>query len=204
LKRAGTELKYDRNFLLFLKLGLVLLLFLLSWNTLKLNIVRLGFAPGMMHRIHLVFHEAGHIVFYIFGPLVAAMGGTILQLLMPILVSASLLIKNRDYFGALAGVWWLGHSMADCAPYINDARVLQLPLLGGGTGAEREGHDWEFILGRLDILSQDIYIARAFLVIGRLLIVMSLVVAVAVALRAFIRAGRETRANYETPADADA
>lgn len=39
----------------------------------------------------------------------------------------------------------MGQSLTDVAPYINDARALQLVLLGGRTGAEVEGHDWEAV-----------------------------------------------------------
>jgi hypothetical protein len=35
-----------------------------------------------------------------------------------------------------------GQSLMDLAPYVADARALRLPLLGGRTGAEVEGHDW--------------------------------------------------------------
>ena len=204
MQSCSGELHYDRKLVLVLKLGLVLLLVFLSWNTLRLNIIRLGFEPGAFHRVHLVFHEAGHILFYTFGPLIAAMGGTIMQLLVPIIVVASLLVRNRDYFGALTGLWWLGHSMVDCAPYINDARVLQLPLLGGGTGSDREGHDWEFILSQLNILSQDIYIARAFLIMGRAIILLSLTAAILVAISAFLRAGREPISSARAPGDGGA
>ena len=41
------------------------------------------------------------------------------------------------------------------APYIADARTLQLTLLGGYTGREVEGHDWEAILMTLGWLDYD-------------------------------------------------
>jgi hypothetical protein len=40
-------------------------------------------------------------------------------------------------------------NLLDLAPYIADARALQLVLLGGKTGAEVEGHDWEYLLTEL-------------------------------------------------------
>ena len=46
-------------------------------------------------------------------------------------------------------LWWAGENLLDVAPYIADARALQLVLLGGKTGAEVEGHDWEFLLTQL-------------------------------------------------------
>jgi hypothetical protein len=39
--------------------------------------------------------------------------------------------------------------------YIADARALQLVLLGGRTGAEVEGHDWEYLLSEMNLLHMD-------------------------------------------------
>ena len=52
----------------------------------------------------------------------------------------------RRPFGAAVCAWWAGQNLVDLAPYIADARALQLVLLGGRTGAEVEGHDWEYLL----------------------------------------------------------
>ena len=48
-----------------------------------------------------------------------------------------------------------GENLVDLGPYIADARALQLPLIGGRTGAEVTGHDWEAILERLGWLHLD-------------------------------------------------
>ncbi len=53
-------------------------------------------------------------------------------------------------------------------------RALQLPLLGGATGAEVEGHDWEAILTALGWLEYDRTLATLAHVGGALLIVVSL------------------------------
>ena len=39
------------------------------------------------------------------------------------------LFREGNAFGAAVGLWWLGQSLMDLAPYINDARALALPLL---------------------------------------------------------------------------
>jgi hypothetical protein len=70
--------------------------------------------------------------------------------------------------------WWTGQNLLDVALYVNDARALRLVLLGGRTGAEVEGHDWEFILGRLGLLAHDhrlawtLHLAGAVLMLGAL------------------------------------
>lgn len=130
-----------------------------------LYFITLDFRTGevmhsFMHRIDLVFHEAGHMLFMPFGHFMMVLGGTLGQLLMPAIVTVALVWKNRDNFGGALGVWWFGQSLLDCAPYINDARDLQLPLLGGGTGADRPGvHDWENLLLDLNLIHRDHQIA---------------------------------------------
>jgi hypothetical protein len=69
-----------------------------------------------------------------------------MQLLVPSVCAGKLLLQTRDPFGAACCLWWFGENLLDLAPYIADARALQLVLLGGRTGAEVEGHDWEFLL----------------------------------------------------------
>ena len=111
-------------------------------------------AESFLHLPNLVFHEAGHVIFAIFGPFMAALGGSVLQLLVPAAVSVAFL-RQDDPFGAAIGLWWLGENLLDLAPYIADARRLEMTLLGGRTGAEVEGHDWEYILTSLGWLHHD-------------------------------------------------
>lgn len=57
---------------------------------------------------------------------------------------------------------------------------LQMPLLGGSTGAEVEGHDWEAILGSLGWLHLDHTLARAARGMGAILMIGGLLCAAAV------------------------
>lgn len=128
-----------------------------------------------MHYIHLVFHEAGHMIFRLFGSFLATAGGTLMQLLMPALILGAFLFKYRNCFGAAVGLWWIGHSCLDIAPYAYDARAQELMLLGGVTGRDVPGyHDWNNMLSRLDWLAYDHTIARLFQVLGVLGIIASL------------------------------
>lgn len=108
-----------------------------------------------MYRIYFVFHEGGHVVFGLFGDLVTALGGTLMQLLLPLACVLSF-ARRRHPVGAALSLWWLGGSFATVAPYVADARRLELPLHGGFTGDERPmAHDWYFSLGRLGIRHWD-------------------------------------------------
>jgi hypothetical protein len=113
-------------------------------------------ASSFMHNVNLVFHEAGHIIFSPFGRFVMVLGGSLSQILMPLVVIVAFLLTSRDPFGASIGLWWMGNSFMDVAPYIADARDLKLPLLGGVTGRDVEDyHDWEYLLNTLHIARLD-------------------------------------------------
>lgn len=112
---------------------------------------------SVLHLPNLVIHEAGHVIFGVFGRFVGVLGGSLLQFTMPLAFAAAFL-KQRDPFGAAVCAWWAGQNLLDLAPYIADARALQLVLLGGFTGAEVEGHDWEYLLSTLGWARWDVAI----------------------------------------------
>jgi hypothetical protein len=131
---------------------------------------------SFMHRVNLVFHEAGHVIFMPFGHFMMVLGGTLGQLLMPLIAGGALLIQNRDPFGASLALWWLGQSVMDTAPYINDARDLKLMLLGGGTGEDRPGvHDWENILLDLNLIEHERAIALGADRLGEMLMILAFI-----------------------------
>ena len=139
-----------------------LLFFIWGWTFILHSIESNYVAESFMHNINLVFHEAGHIIFSPFGKFISTLGGSLSQLLMPTIVAVAFLLKNRDAFGASIGLWWIGQNCMDLAPYINDARSLTLPLLGGVTGQDvADYHDWEYILRQLHLLEYDHFFAHA-------------------------------------------
>lgn len=99
---------------------------------------------SFIHAPLLVFHEAGHVIFGLFGQWVRVLGGTLGQLAMPAILGGALLLKNRDPFGAAIGLWLFGVSLLDIAPYMYDAWEPRLTLLGGGTGND-SFHDWVYL-----------------------------------------------------------
>ena len=128
-----------------------------------------------MHLVNLPFHEAGHIIFMPFGRFIMFLGGTLGQLMMPLVCMFALLITTRNNFGASASLWWMGQNFTDIAPYINDSRALNLILLGGVTGRETDGHDWENILRTLGWRWHDHVIAETSSKIGLVLMAGALV-----------------------------
>ena len=64
----------------------------------------------------------------------------------------------------------------DCAPYIDDALPQQLVLLGGHTGQDAPGnHDWNNILGDLNMLEKHREFATLADTTGRALMVLALI-----------------------------
>jgi hypothetical protein len=128
---------------------------------------------SFIHRPLLVFHEAGHVVFMILGHWMMILGGTLGQLIMPLVLGGALLLKNRDNFGAALGLWLLGVSVLDVAPYVYDALEPQLMLLSGRTG-EEGGHDWIFLLSSLGLLPRAQMLGALVHKAGALLVLLSL------------------------------
>ena len=129
---------------------------------------------SFMHHINLPFHEAGHILFSPFGRFMHVFGGSLMQLLMPLICLGAFLYPNRNAFAASVALWWFAQNLMDLAPYIGDARAGEMPLLGGVTGSEVEDyHDWEVLLKMLGWLDYDHKIATAAYAAGRGLMVLA-------------------------------
>jgi hypothetical protein len=168
----------------------LLLVALLAWWTIgfaahPLDALYIG--SSFLHLIDLVFHEAGHIVFAPFGTFMTSLGGSLLQVLIPVVCVISF-IRRDDWFAGAVCIWWAGQNLIDLAPYIADARALRLVLLGGHTGAEVEGHDWEAILTSLGWLGYDRALGSTAHWVGVLAMVGAIAVAAAMALGAWAKA----------------
>jgi len=161
------------------RVALYLFFFVWGWRFISMehDVLVGGYPPisdSFMHDVNLVFHEAGHVIFWPFGRFMTVLGGTLNQWLIPFVVLCAFLLQTRDTFGATIGLWWLGQSFMDAAPYINDARAGRLILLGGATGRDQPGyHDWENILGDLGWLEYDHAIAGMVNAIGVILMLLS-------------------------------
>ena len=137
---------------------------------------------SFLHLPDLVFHEAGHLIFSPFGRFMTVLGGSLLQVLIPV-IAAIAFVRQEEKFGAAICAWWAGQNFIDLAPYIADARSLKLVLLGGRTGAEVEGHDWEYLLTQLGALHRSYLLGMTAYWLGLILMIASLVFAARTILR---------------------
>lgn len=156
-----------------------LFIFVFIWGSIMiLSPLGAGYASNsFMHFVNLPFHEAGHIFFRPFGQWMTSLGGTLGQLMMPLVCLGVILLKARNPFGASICTWWFGENFMDITPYINDARSLSLPLLGGNTGANSPYgfHDWEYILKEIGMIQYDHVIAKVAFTLGTIFMIVSFI-----------------------------
>ena len=118
-----------------------------------------GWIP-LLDGANLLFHEAGHPLFGIFGwePL-AILGGTLMQVGVPLLVAGSFWLRREPLAVAVAGMWFF-ENFLNIARYVADARAQVLPLVGGGE------HDWATLLAQWGCLASDHRIAQVIRTFG--------------------------------------
>jgi len=109
----------------------------------------------LLDDVNLAIHEAGHVFFRPLGDTLVVLGGSLLQVIVP-LAFVVYFLRRRETFSASVVTAWLGASLGNLALYIADARAQELPLLGG----ENAIHDWWYLLTEWDLLPHDLAIAR--------------------------------------------
>ncbi len=149
------------------------IIFIWGWKLIAIPMDSDYFSDTFLHGINLPFHEAGHIIFSFFGSFLGVLGGTLGQIAMPLICMGAFLFY-RDPFAASVMLWWIGENFMDIAPYINDARSLELPLLGGNIGSDNpDFHDWHHLLRDLRWLKYDHTLAVFSNRVGVLLMIVS-------------------------------
>ena len=111
--------------------------------------------PGfvfLLDHANLLFHEAGHPIVGFLSSRLEPYGGTMGQLVFPIILAAGFWRKGHPVGFAASGIWFF-ENFFNIARYMADARMMRLPLLGGGD------HDWNTIFFRWNLLSYDTSIA---------------------------------------------
>lgn len=122
--------------------------------------------------VNIWMHEAGHFLFMFLGSdFITIAGGTMLQILVPI-VFVLYFYANDQRFSAALTTFWLGESIVNVSVYMADAIDMQLPLIGGGG---TEGHDWHNMFLMLDILPMTSTLSAITRMLGGLIIMSAIV-----------------------------
>lgn len=107
--------------------------------------------------IFLPIHESGHALFGYLGEWPGVLGGTLLQLGVPLALAARFTLQ-RQPSGTAFCLFFFFANFLDVATYMADARRQELPLITVG-GGEYVIHDWFFIFSGLGLLTYDMKIA---------------------------------------------
>lgn len=113
----------------------------------------------LLDHANLAIHEAGHPIVGIFSSRLAVYGGTLFQLMFPLLFMHRFW-RQRQSLGFAASWLWLGENILNVSRYMQDARAQQLPIVGSGN------HDWAEIFSRWNVLDSDLRIAGFSRLIG--------------------------------------
>jgi hypothetical protein len=128
---------------------------------------------GILDRVNIVIHEAGHLLFGWFGEFIGVAGGTIGQLLVPSAFTIYFFLR-REFFSSAVSLFWTGQNFFWISVYVKDAQAMALPLLSVG-GGEDTIHDWNYLLSRVGLLRWDHAIGNVVYILGILIIIASVV-----------------------------
>ena len=117
------------------------------------------FLIWIIDTIDLFIHEGGHGIFKIFGQFLYFLGGSLIQIILP--VTAIIVFLRTSGLRSLTGtLYWLGHNMINVSIYIADAPKQQLTLI-----SRHAMHDWRWLCGYMGIMdsAEDLASVVAFL-----------------------------------------
>lgn len=103
--------------------------------------------------VFLPIHEGGHLQFGWLGQTLGVLGGTILQLLVPLVLSVYFAHERRPTGAAFAAFFYFENYL-NMGVYMADARAHALEYVTIGDGESVE-HDRFYILSRLGLLERD-------------------------------------------------
>lgn len=111
--------------------------------------------------VNLIFHEAGHTIFFFLGEFFKVLAGSWFQISLPLIISIYF-FWNQQFVSASICLMWVGQNIMNVSIYVKDALLMQLPLLGG----DYVIHDWNYILNQFNLLKYSADIASAMYYIG--------------------------------------
>jgi hypothetical protein len=98
--------------------------------------------------VNLIIHEGGHFFFSWFGYTITILGGSLGELLVPLLCGIYFFCQREISAVAFCSFWFF-ENLLYIGTYMADARALSLPLVGSGD------HDWEILFSYWGWLAHD-------------------------------------------------
>jgi hypothetical protein len=109
--------------------------------------------------VNLIIHEGGHFFFSWFGHTIMILGGTLGELLVPLLCAACFWWKRETTAVAFCSFWFFENFLY-IGTYMSDARTAALPLVGS------EESDWTILFAQWGVLARDQQIGHAMRALG--------------------------------------
>ena len=109
--------------------------------------------------VNLMIHEVGHPLFSGFGYTMTILGGTLAELIVP-LMCAGYFFWQREITGFAFCSFWFFENFPYIGTYMADARAQALPLVGSGD------HDWAILFGQWGLMTRDVQIGGSVRAIG--------------------------------------
>ncbi len=146
--------------------GRVLVVVFMAWY----GLTNLKYRWMFLDNVNLIIHEAGHPLWGFFGEFYMVLGGSLTQILVPLVFLGYFWFAHQR-FAACVVALWTASSLFNLAVYIGDARAMELPLLGG----DGSTHDWNWILSQLNALPSDLAISGFVRGVGVLFLAFSVI-----------------------------
>ena len=103
--------------------------------------------------VNLMIHEAGHLLFSWGGYTLMLLGGTLGELLAPLLCVLYFCLQGKT-FGFAFSAFWFFENFLYIGTYMKDARAGALPLVNSEIG------DWTLLFGQWNLLPLDLKISQ--------------------------------------------
>lgn len=156
----------------YLKIGFSILIILYFFS--YLNSAKDLSDWKMIDSVNLIFHEAGHTIFFFFGEFIQVLAGSAFQILVPLVFTIYFFLFRREYYSASILLFWVGQNIINVSIYMGDSIRQQLPLLGG----ESVIHDWNYILSSTGLLKYTDTLATITFNFGCLVIIVAAVLSI--------------------------
>lgn len=125
---------------------------------------------SFLDNVDLPIHEFGHLLFRPFGEFMMVAGGSLFQVIMPLIFVGYFAWRRQFYSCAIVSLW-VGQSILNVYVYAADAVVMQLVLTSGFTGSEGSFHDWNYLLTATGLLSSTKIVAGIIRLLGTFIII---------------------------------
>lgn len=102
----------------------------------------------ILDHVNLIIHEGGHFFFSWFGYTLNILGGTLGELIVPLLLAVYFARRHETAAVAFCAFWFFENFLY-IGTYMADARTVALPLVGSGD------HDWEILFTQWGLLARD-------------------------------------------------